>query len=94
MKTNIILTMICLCLAQGAIVAEEPADLTKLRQEHEESMDQAIMKLEQEHLKSYMEMLRPLKKAAIEKENLVDFLRSLSGENPLSAGKKQSLGIQ
>lgn len=28
-----------------------------------------------------------------EKENLVEFLRSLSGENPLSAGGEQSLGI-
>jgi cytochrome c peroxidase len=38
--------------------------------------------------------IKPLNLSEEEKENLVDFLRSLSGENPLSAGKKQSLGIQ
>jgi len=37
--------------------------------------------------------IKPLKLSDEEKQNLVDFLRSLSGENPLSAGREQSLGI-
>jgi len=37
--------------------------------------------------------IKPLNLTEEEKENLVEFMRSLTGENPLSAGKKQSLGI-
>ena len=37
--------------------------------------------------------IKPLNLTEEEKEKLVEFMRSLTGENPLSAGKKQSLGI-
>lgn len=37
--------------------------------------------------------IKPLNLTEEEKENLVEFMRSLTGENPLSAGEKQSLGI-
>lgn len=38
-------------------------------------------------------LIKPLNLSEEEKENLVEFMRSLSGKNPLSAGKNQSLGI-
>ena len=37
--------------------------------------------------------IKPLNLTEEEKENLVEFMRSLIGENPLSAGKNQTLGI-
>jgi cytochrome c peroxidase len=37
--------------------------------------------------------IKPLNLTEEEKGNLIDFLRSLTGENPLAAGKNQSLGI-
>ena len=37
--------------------------------------------------------LKPLNLTEQEKENLIEFMRSLTGENPLSAGKNQTLGI-
>jgi cytochrome c peroxidase len=37
--------------------------------------------------------IKPLNLTEEEKENLVEFMRSLTGKNPLSAGKKQTLGI-
>jgi len=39
------------------------------------------------------EHIKQLKLTEEEKVNLVEFLRSLSGENPLAAGEKQSTGI-
>jgi cytochrome c peroxidase len=37
--------------------------------------------------------IKPLNLTEEEKDNLIEFMQSLTGENPLSAGKKQSLGI-
>lgn len=37
--------------------------------------------------------IKPLNLTEEEKDNLVEFLRSLTGKNPLSAGKNQSLGL-
>ena len=37
--------------------------------------------------------IKPLHLSEDEKENLIEFLRSLSGKNPLSAGENQNLGI-
>ncbi len=37
--------------------------------------------------------IKPLNLTEEEKDNLIEFMRSLTGENPLSAGKNQSLGI-
>jgi cytochrome c peroxidase len=39
------------------------------------------------------EHMKPLNLTDEEKANLVEFLRSLSGENPLAAGEEQSMGI-
>ncbi len=39
------------------------------------------------------EHIKPLSLTDEEKLNLVEFLKNLSGENPLAAGENQSMGI-